>query len=248
MLNLDPEIVDQNKIRLRRRRNLIKYCSLPVIIVILIGIFFVRTGVYNIIYSLSYENHNYDTPASISNMQLFGNMIESYIAYYNRGTAELNLAQYAEAEEDFRDSLRENPPKAMLCQIYVNLSYSIEMQADKAAQRRLFDDALVLYNRAESILYENNCASKSDDSPGNDKRAEDSKERINSKRRRAVEQMNNADGNGGDGDGDDDGELTPDKIKDLMNDEETENSIRALQNSLGKGQGSSWNNSNQYRW
>ena len=45
----------------------------------------------------------------------------------------------------------------------------------------------MLYNRAESILYENNCASKSEDVSGTDQRAEDSKERIGSKRRRAVE-------------------------------------------------------------
>lgn len=247
MLNLDPEIVDQNKIRIRRRHKLLKYCLIPVIAVTLIGIFFVRTGIYNIIYSLSYQNHNYDTPASISNMQLFGNMIESYIAYYNRGTAEINLAQYAEAEEDFRDSLRENPPKTMLCKIYVNLSYSIEMQADKAAQRRLFDDALVLYNRAESILYENNCASKSEDVSGNDQRAEDSKERINSKRRRAVEQMNNA-GEGGEGGEGEEGEITPDQVDELKDQKEIENSIRALQFNLGKGQGGSWSNSNPYRW
>ena len=54
-------------------------------------------------------------------MQLFGNMIQPYIAYYNRGTAELNISEYDEAEEDFRASLRENPPKAELCKIYVNL-------------------------------------------------------------------------------------------------------------------------------
>ena len=247
MLSLDPEIVDQNKVRMRRRRKLIKYCLLPVIALLLISVFFLRTGVYNIIYSLSYQNQNFETPATISNMQLFGNMIESYIAYYNRGTAEINLAQYAEAEEDFRDSLRENPPKEILCRIYVNLSYSIEMQADKAAQRRLFDDALVLYNRAESILYENNCASKSDDVSGNDQRAEDSKDRISSKRRRAVEQMNNAEGEGGEGEGED-GELTPDQVKDLKNSKEVEGSIRSLQFSLGKGQGGSWSNSNKYRW
>ena len=247
MLSLDPEIVDQNKVRMRRRRKMLKYSLLPVITLALISIFFLRTGVYNIIYSLSYRNQNYETPAAASNMQLFGNMIESYIAYYNRGTAEINLAQYAEAEEDFRDSLRENPPKNMLCKIYVNLSYSIEMQADKAAQRRLFDDALVLYNRAESILYENNCASKSEDVSGTDQRAEDSKERIGSKRRRAVEQMNNAEGDGGDGDGDG-GEITPEELEELKNNKEIEGSIRALQFNQGKGQGGSWSNSNKYRW
>ena len=81
MLSLDPEIVDQNKVRMRRRRKMLKYSLLPVIALALISIFFLRTGVYNIIYSLSYRNQNYETPAAVSNMQLFGNMIESYIAY-----------------------------------------------------------------------------------------------------------------------------------------------------------------------
>jgi tetratricopeptide (TPR) repeat protein len=240
MLNLDPQIIDQDKIRLRRRKKLLKYAIIPIILLLFIGVFFLRTGFYNVVYKLSYENRNYDTPASLSSMQLFGNMIQPYIAYYNRGTAELNISQYNEAEDDFRASLRENPPKAHLCKIYVNLSFSIEMQADRAAQRKLYDEALVLYNRAESVLHENNCASK-DGEGGGDAKAEESQERINSKRRRAVQQMNNKDEGQGSEDFDS-SEISQDDLEAMRSMQNTSDSIRSLQYSLGKGAANGYNN------
>ena len=191
MLNLDPQIIDQDKVRLRRRKKLLKYAIIPIILVLLIGVFFLRTGFYNIVYKLSYDNRNYDTPTSISSMQLFGNMIQPYIAYYNRGTAELNISEYDEAEEDFRASLRENPPKAELCKIYVNLSLSIELQGDTALQGSDYNKALEAYNRAESVLYSNGCAAKGSNSNGKDSKAEAAKERINDKRGDATDKMNN---------------------------------------------------------
>ena len=52
MLNLDPQIIDQDKVRLRRRKKLLKYAIIPIILVLLIGVFFLRTGFYNIVYKL----------------------------------------------------------------------------------------------------------------------------------------------------------------------------------------------------
>jgi tetratricopeptide (TPR) repeat protein len=232
MLNLDPGIVDQNKIRFARRKKLLKFCIFPVILLVLAGAFFLRTSFYNLVYGLAYSNRNFDTPVSLSSMQLIGNNIQPYLAYYNRGTAELNLAQYDEAEEDFRASLRENPPKESYCMVCVNLAYSIEMQADRAVQRRLFDDALVLYNRAESILFENNCASKTDDINGTDKKAQESKERIDSKRRRAVAQMNNS----GESEGGEEGgeEVTNEEFNNIMKDFKSNDGIYEVHKGLGK--------------
>lgn len=247
MLNLDPGIVDQDKIRLTRRKKLLKLSILPVSLLVLAGLFFLRTGFYNIVYGLSYENRNYDTPVSISSFQLIGNNIESFLAYYNRGTAELNLAKYDEAEKDLRASLRENPPKNVYCMVCVNLSYSIEMQADRAAQRKSFDDALVLYNRAESILFENNCASKSSDVNGTDKKAEESKERIDSKRRRTVAQMNNnEEGKEGD-EGVGGGEITNKDIKDIMDNLNPSDGLYEIQSGLGQ-RGAGGYNGNTRRW
>lgn len=246
MLNLDPQIIDQDKVRLRRRKKLLKCAIIPIILVLLIGVFFLRTSFYNVVYKLSYDNRNYDTPTSISSMQLFGNMIQPYIAYYNRGTAELNISEYDEAEEDFRASLRENPPKAELCKIYVNLSFSIEMQADRAAQRKLYDDALVLYNRAESVLYENSCASKDGESGGGDEKAEESQERINSKRRRAVQQMNNEEESQNTGDFDS-SEISQDDLEAMRNMQNSSDSIRNLQYGLGK-KASGGANTHDKRW
>jgi len=247
MLNLDPNIVDQGKIRLTRRKKLLKLSILPVSLLVLIGLFFLRTGFFNIVYGLSYENRNYDTPVSLSSFQLLGNNIESFLAYYDRGTAKLNLTQYEEAEEDFRASLRENPPKSAYCMVCVNLSYSIEMQADQATQRKMFDDALILYNRAESILFENNCASKSDDTNGNDKKADESKERIDNKRRRAIAQMNNEDDGENSGNEPGSEEVTNKEIEEIMNNLNPENGLYEIQSGLGS-KGASGFNSNQQRW
>ena len=111
MLDLNPELVDQDHIRKLRRKRLLKIAFLPTLILILIGVFFLRTTFFNIVYSLSFENQNYNTAKFLADEQKAGNIIAPYVAYFDTGTINLKREQFKEAEESFRETLRNNPPK-----------------------------------------------------------------------------------------------------------------------------------------
>ena len=117
MLDLNPNLVDQDHIRKLRRKRLLKIIFLPTFLLILISLFFLRTTFFNIVYSLSYENQNYNTAKFLTDEQKVANMIAPYVAYFDAGTINLKREQYKEAEESFHDALKNNPPKEILCQI-----------------------------------------------------------------------------------------------------------------------------------
>ena len=191
MINLDPALLDQDKIRKEKRKSLLKRYSLPILFLIIISFFFLSTWLYNIVYFISYSNKNYPIAEGYTETRFIMNILEPYIPDYNQGTARLMMGEYVKAEKSFTESLQKSPPEALLCHIYVNLSLSLESQADAALQGNDYNKALELYNRAESVLYNNDCAAKSSNSNGKDSKAESSKERINKKRNEATDQMNN---------------------------------------------------------
>ena len=118
---------------------------------------------------------------------------QSYIAYYNSGTAYLASNKPQEAERDLRKSLDMNPPASKVCQVRVNLSYAIELRADKEQSA---EQASYLYNMAQGILLEGNCASQQEDLTPRDKMAQAAMKRINAK----ISQVNDR----GDGEGESD--------------------------------------------
>ncbi len=254
MLNLNPEIVDQEKIRKLKRKRLFKIAIVPIIILSLVGLFFLRTGIFNMLYSSSYNSGSYDSAKMIADMQSVANIITPYIMHFDRGDALYKSGNYAGAETEFRTSLKENPPSSELCKIYVNLSLSIEKQGDEKYNSNDFDGALVLYNSAEAILYENNCASKRDSEQGKDRRADNSKDRVINKKRKTISAINSSE-NTGDGDGDGDGEDSNrgvsdndlSKIQGKQNPEEALNNIRNGLNQAG-GYGGSYRSSSDPSW
>ena len=242
MINLDPGIVDQNRVRKDRRKRLFKTMLLPLVILLVIAIIFIRPGIYNIVMSISYDNKNYGVSESVSNMQTFLNPFEAYIADYNRGVSNLKLTQYEQAEIDFENSLTKNPPTEMLCKIYINLSYSIEMQADQLAARGSYDKSIELYNRAESILYSNGCANNKGDGAGKDRNADKAKERIGEKREGAAKEMaGEMSEEGSEGNADPLSEDDLDKIRENnKNDSSTQQDLRNRTGKIhGEGPGSS---------
>ena len=48
MLNLDPALLDQNKVRLKRRKHLFKVYAAPIILLLAAAIFFGRMGIVGI--------------------------------------------------------------------------------------------------------------------------------------------------------------------------------------------------------
>ena len=200
MLNLNPELVDQDKIRKAKRKRLLKYVSVPCILLLLASVFVLRVGVFNIVYSLSYNNENFEVADSMTDIQSAGNVIVPYLKFYNSGVAKIRLEQFEDAEAAFRASLKENPPTDVICRINTNLSLSVEMQADRAYNSERYDDALVLYGKAQSALYANGCASKFT-GEGKDNKSIEAKERIDTKLSKTMNKINsrNADEEGGQG-------------------------------------------------
>jgi len=214
MLNLDPRLVDQDKIRHEKRKKFFRIAVIPLIFLFIIAVFFLRTGVYDAVLSVGYNNGNYEMPKTFSSLQAFVNIIEPYLTYYNRGHLKLLTAKTIDdltsAEDDFQESLKNNPPEVQLCSIYVDLSYTLELEGDLSVESKDYDKAVILYNRAESILYENNCATKDSSSKaGKDELAKKAKERIEEKRKYAIDAMNNVE------DGDDGEDKPEEKVREL---------------------------------
>ncbi|MBO4855529.1 hypothetical protein J5500_03960 [Candidatus Saccharibacteria bacterium] len=206
MLNLNPELVDQDKIRKLKRKRLLKYASVPCLLLILCSIFVFRIGIFNVVYGVSYSNQNYEVANSMAEAQGLGNVITPYLRYYDGGVAKLRQKMNVDAEKDFRASLKENPPEEVLCMIYTNLSLSIELQADEKFQKELYDEALILYAKAQSTLYSNGCAEKDSDA-GKDALAKSAKTRIDGKMSKTMNKINSV----ADDDPDDPGTQSPEK-------------------------------------
>lgn len=190
MINLDPAIIDQEGTRKKRRKKLLTYAILPVAILIVAGLFFMRPGMFNILYNANFDNEKAGFIIFLSQAQTKANIIEPYIAHYDTGTAYIKDRDGQKAEEELRKSLNSNPPSDKVCQVRTNLSYSIEMQADQEQIKHHYSEALILYSTAEGVLYGDNCASKQDSSKSRDKKADTAKERISQKRGRVTGQMN----------------------------------------------------------
>ena len=227
MINLDPSLVDQESVRKQRRKRLMTIYAAPVAILLIIAGFFLSCTFFNIIYSIEYNNRAYDMAGNFSGTRLMINWLEPYLAYYDRGVAELIEKDYVKAEKSFNESLEHSPAADRLCKIYVNLSLSIEYQADDMVSGENYEDALVLYNRAEATLHNNGCASGVN-GRGSDTKAEAAVTRINQKRNVAVSKINlAADANeSGNINGDTQQQVSDEDIKNVMNLKKPINDLR----------------------
>lgn len=194
MINLDPSLIDQDSIRKKRRKKMLLTAATPVVFLLGASLFFLRPGVFNILYNANFNNTSAKFIISISDLQTKANYIEPYIAHYNYGTAYIKDNDGKNAESELRESLRNNPPADKVCQVRTNLAYSIEMQADQENIKKHYGEALILYSTAEGVLYGDNCVdknkTKSNSNKSRDDKAEAAKERISRKRGKIVAKMN----------------------------------------------------------
>ena len=196
MLNLDPNLINQDKIRLKKRKKLLLISAAPLVAFLVISIFFIRTGIYNIALSMDSGGREYNMTLALTGFQKVGNVLEPYIVYYNNGYIKLLNASsrpdLLAAEDYFKESLKNDPPEKMLCAVYGNLSYTIELQAKLDEEEGDYDAAVTKLYRAEGILYENGCAEKdSTGKTGKDEKSEAAKRRINEERRKVIAAANN---------------------------------------------------------
>lgn len=249
MINLDPSLVNQENVRKKRRKKLLLNSIIPVVILAVAGLFFLRPGIFNILYNMNYNSDNAGFNIFISGLQTKANIIEPYIAHYDAGTAYIKDNDGKNAEVELRESLKNNPPADKVCQVRTNLSYSIEMQADQATILQHYGEALVLYSTAEGILYGDNCASRDSSTTTTqgggstdkkrDKKAEAAKERISQKRGKITSQMNGQGEDGEDPNSDTDIQINEGQLQELrnnlMNGQDLQNLTRQRQFRNGGG-------------
>ncbi len=251
MINLNPSIVDQEHIRKLRRKRLFNFFILPIVILTLVGGFLLRTGFFNLLYRASYNANNYSSAKTYTDIQNLANIIEPYIIYFDRGNTLYMGGDYSSAENEYRSALLENPPKSMLCKVYVNLSLSIEKQGDNEFDDKNYDNALILYNSAEAILYENNCAAKNNNEESKDSRAENARDRIVNKRRRAISAINSMDESGDDNNNSDNNKnVSDDDLKNILDNQDQSKALDNIRNKLNasKGIGNSYSGSYEVSW
>ena len=158
MINLDPQKLNVEENRKKRRRKLFKYASFPITILVLLSAFVLRTTLFNLNYKLAYNDNHAIDAIKAAESQKIANIIDPSIAHYDLGVAQLLDEKYTEAEQSFRDAIEAVPPAKLRCKIIINLSLSIEMQASKQSSEELYSDAISTIGRAQSILRESGCA------------------------------------------------------------------------------------------
>ncbi len=190
MINLDPSLLDRDKVRKEQRKHLLRLCLAPMIILLVVSLFFLSSWFYNLIYFVSYSNNNFPIAHDITETRFLMNILEPYIPDYNQGVALMRVGEFKKAEQSFEKSIENNPPADRICKVYENLSLSIEKQADRAKIGGQYGSAIELYSYAQSVLLSSGCAGEGD-TDGKSYNSDIAKYRISESKKDAVDEMNN---------------------------------------------------------
>lgn len=185
MLNLDLGLMDIDGIRLKRRRKMLLIAALPMIAVFLIMLKLLSPAIMNSQLKTAYDKENYDAATFWANALQFTNILEPYIAPFNRGNVLFQKKDFSTAEEEYSKSLELGVPEGLVCDVRVNLSLAIEMQADTMVREKEYDKAILAYDRAKATLYLDGCANRHDDG-GSSETAKEARERIGKKQEEAL--------------------------------------------------------------
>ena len=100
------------------------------------------------------------------------NLEEPYIVHYNDGIRLYKLTEFKDSQAKFEAALKNSPPEDRICDVRINLSLSMIRQIKK-------DDlnAKLKLQKAKDVLYEDDCASRNDNS-GKSDRAEKLEQEI----------------------------------------------------------------------
>lgn len=157
------------------RKKLIVF-SLPVLVVFLVvATKFLSLAIFSDQGLRAYESGAYSKSSQSYSLLRFVNVIEPYKAWFNQGTAQLQAKQYAFAETLLQNAL-DRSDDAHECQIRVNLVLSIVGQADAAAADKKYQDAILHYDRAKSVIDARDCGLKISASSGKTKAGDQEKE------------------------------------------------------------------------
>lgn len=144
--------LDFDTIRFKKRKKLL-LVSLPLCLVI--GLFAIKMLSIPILSEIAYINYKRsDYTGAIAMIYPLNwlNYFESYKAPFNQGNAYFKNSNYSEAENKFRQAL-EMAPKERDCDVRINLALSIEQQADTFLAQKNYDQAILKYDEAKSVIY-----------------------------------------------------------------------------------------------
>jgi tetratricopeptide (TPR) repeat protein len=99
----------------------------------------------------AYDQGRFESSVEASDSLMFLNVAETWIPYFNRGTAHAAGQAYSDATDDLAKAL-ERAPQERRCDVRVNLALAWELQGDSYFQAGYFTGAIKLYETAKAVL------------------------------------------------------------------------------------------------
>lgn len=170
--------------RLRRRRILMFWISLPVVLLLLIAAVRLLSLAPTAQLAIdAYDAGRYVTSEQISGSLLESNVVEPYLPYFNRGDAFAADKYYGPATDNFEKAL-ELAPLDRKCEVRLNLALAWERFGDIYVANGFYQGAVLLYKASQAVLQ---AAGPECDPPEKKQQLNDSQERIKQK----IEQAQN---------------------------------------------------------
>jgi tetratricopeptide (TPR) repeat protein len=164
--------------RLRRRRILMFWISLPVVLVVLVAAVKLLSLAPTAQLAIdAYDNGRYTSSQEISESLLEFNVVEPYLPYFNRGDAFAADQYYGPATDDFEKAL-ELAPEDRKCDVRLNLALTWERFGDIYMANGFYQGAVLLYEASQAVL---DAAGPECEPPEKQQQLNDSKERVQQK-------------------------------------------------------------------
>ena len=171
--------------RLRRRRKLMFWISLPVVLFTLFwGFKFVSLAPTAQLAIDAYDDGRYVVSELHSTSLLSVNVVEPYLPYFNRGDAYAGEEYYGPATDDFEIAL-ELAPLEKKCDVRLNLALTWERFGDIYAENGFYQGSILLYEASTAVL---EAAGEECDPPENQEQLDEAKDRVEQKQQQTEEQ------------------------------------------------------------
>lgn len=170
--------------KLRRRRILMFWISLPVVLVVLVAAVKLLSLAPTAQLAIdAYDTGRYVTSQELSGSLLEANIVEPYLPYFNRGDAFAADQYYGPATDDFEKAL-ELAPDDRKCDVRLNLALTWERFGDIYLANGFYQGAVLLYTASQAVL---DAAGSECDPPEKQRLLDDATERV----RQKIEQAEN---------------------------------------------------------
>lgn len=110
-----------NKIGIKKRYTFIVF----IIILFTLTVKFLSNTIINNKFLKNYELESYVDSSNISKKLLIFNISQPYIAHFNYANSLYHEKDLENAIKEYNQALKKHPPKNKVCDIRVNLAYSI---------------------------------------------------------------------------------------------------------------------------